>query len=236
MTAQRVAIMQPYIFPYISYFHLIQASSVFVFYDDVHYITRGWINRNRILNQDRDMLFTVPVEKASRNKLINETKPSFDSKWKEGFQKRLIHNYKKAPFFDEVINFIISPFSKEYNDITDLAIESILSVYFYLGLQLNFEKSSILSPETKGFEKADRLIAITKKTGLLNYVNAPGGQNLYTKEYFQSKGVNLFFTKSRPIQYKQYHDTFVPCLSIIDMLMFCSRSKIVDFMSYYSLE
>lgn len=236
MTVQRAAIMQPYIFPYIGYFHLIHASSVFVFYDDVHYIMRGWINRNRILNQDRDLLFTVPVQKASRNRFINETKPSFNSKWKEGFHKGLIHNYKKAPFFDEIIDVVMSPFSKEYNDITDLAIESILSVHSYLGLQLNFTKSSTLSPETKGLEKADRLIAITKKVGFINYVNAPGGKSLYTKEYFKSKGINLFFAKSHPIQYKQYHEKFVPWLSIIDVLMFCSKGQVVDFMSSYSLE
>jgi len=236
MTEERTAIMQPYIFPYIGYFHLVQASSTFVFYDDVHYIMRGWINRNRILNQDRDFLFTVPVAKASRNKLINETKPAFDANWKEGFCKSLIHSYKKAPFFDDVIDVVMSPFSREYNDITDLAIESILSVYSYLGLQLNFTKSSILSPETKGIEKADRLIKITKKLGLPNYINAPGGKSLYTKEYFQGKGINLFFVKSHPIQYKQYHKTFVPWLSIIDVLMFCSKSQTIDFMSSYSLE
>jgi hypothetical protein len=236
MTVKRVAIMQPYIFPYIGYFHLIQASSVFVFYDDVHYIMRGWINRNRILNQDRDMLFTVPVKKASRNKLINEIRPSFDSKWKEGFYKGIAHNYKKAPFFDEAIDIVMAPFSKEYSDITDLAIESILSVYSYLGIQLNYTKSSVLSPETKGLEKADRLIAITKKAGSQDYVNAPGGESLYTKEYFQSKGVNLSFAKSHPVQYKQHHGKFVPWLSVIDVLMFCSKGQIIDFMSSYSLE
>jgi hypothetical protein len=131
MTAQRAAIMQPYVFPYIGYFHLIQASSVFVFYDDVHYIMRGWINRNRIINQDKDLLFTVPVAKASRNKLINEIKPAFDDRWKDNFFKHLVHNYKKAPFFDKTIDAIMSSFDRDYTDITDLAIESILSVYSY---------------------------------------------------------------------------------------------------------
>ena len=236
MTEERAAIMQPYIFPYIGYFHLIQASSEFVFYDDVHYITRGWINRNRIINRDKDQLFTVPVTKASRNKLINETKPVFDDKWKQSFHKSLIHNYKKAPFFNEVTDVVMSPFSKQYDDIADLAIESILSVYSYLGMKFSFTKSSIISPETKGIEKADRLIAITKKIGLVNYVNAPGGKSLYTKEYFYSKGINLFFIKSHSIQYNQYHETFVPWLSIIDVLMFCSKTEAIDFISSYSLE
>lgn len=130
----------------------------------------------------------------------------------------------------------MSPFSKQYFDISDLAIESILSVYSYLGMKFNFTKSSIISAETKGIEKADRLIKITKKLGLVNYVNAPGGKSLYTKEYFHSKGINLFFVKSHSIQYKQYHETFVPWLSIIDVLMFCSKCQTIEFMSSYSLE
>ncbi|MDH5710397.1 MAG: WbqC family protein [Gammaproteobacteria bacterium] len=236
MTAQRTAIMQPYIFPYIGYFHLIQSSSMFVFYDDVHYIMRGWINRNRILNQEHDLLFTVPLAKASRNKLINEISPAFDNRWKDSFYRSLAHNYKKAPFFNEAIDSVMSPFSREYDDITDLAIESILSVYSYLGMHFNYTKSSIFSPETKDMDSADRLIEITKKFGFVDYVNAPGGSSLYSKEYFQSQGVNLFFVKSHPIQYKQYHGNFVPGLSAIDLLMFCSKSKIIDFFSSYSLE
>ncbi|MBC2694524.1 MAG: WbqC family protein [Desulfobacteraceae bacterium] len=142
-----VAIMQPYLFPYIGYFHLIEASSIFVFYDDVYYIKSGWINRNRILNQDRDCLFTVPISKVSSNKLINETLPILDKKWKKKFYKKLIQNYKKAPFFSDVCEVITSVFEKKYTDITDLAIESILAVYMYLGIEFNYTKSSICSPK-----------------------------------------------------------------------------------------
>ena len=236
MTEKRAAIMQPYIFPYIGYFHLIQASSAFVFYDDVTYIKGGWINRNRIINQDKDLLFTVPVAKASSYKLINQIKPAIDDRWKNSFYKSIVQNYKKSPFFNEAIETVMSPFSKEYVDITDLAIESILSVYSYLGMQFTFKKSSTFSPETKGIDRADRLIEITKKIGIINYVNAPGGKSLYTKEYFHSKGINLSFVKSHSIQYRQYHETFVPWLSIIDVLMFCSKSQTIEFMSSYSLE
>ena len=75
---KRIAIMQPYVFPYLGYFHLIEASNLFVFYDDVNYITRGWINRNRILLNGKDFLFTIPVSKASQNKLINEITLAID--------------------------------------------------------------------------------------------------------------------------------------------------------------
>ncbi len=82
----KIAIMQPYIFPYIGYFQLIHAADVFVFYDDVNYINRGWINRNRILLNGKDQLFTIPCKEASQNKLIKDIEVLAD---KKAFQKML---------------------------------------------------------------------------------------------------------------------------------------------------
>jgi len=231
-----VAIMQPYLFPYVGYFHLINASSIFVFYDDVHYILGGWINRNRILDRDRAGLFTVPISKASPNKLINETSPIISEKWKRKFYRQLTQTYQKAPYFSDVYDAITSVFDRTYTDVTDLAIESILAVYKYLALPFNYTKSSVCSPDTQGIGKADRIIRITKELGYEAYVNAPGGKKLYTKEYFMSRGVTLAFVKSSPIEYKQFSDEFVPWLSIIDILMFNERGRVIEFFSAYSLE
>lgn len=236
MIERRVAIMQPYIFPYIGYFHLIQASSIFVFYDDVTYIKGGWINRNRIINQNKALLFTVPVSKLSSYKLINETSPVIDAKWNNKLHKQMVQNYKKAPFFKDVIEPIMSVFSKQYVDITDLSIESISVIYSYLGIEFTYTKSSSSFPETKGMEKADRIIEITKALECNNYVNAIGGKEIYSKKQFLKKGINLSFVKSNPIEYQQYSDCFVPWLSIIDIIMFCSKEQTIDFLSEYSLE
>lgn len=235
MTEGCAAVMQPYVFPYIGYFHLIQASSVFVFYDDVHFVKRGWINRNRILYQGTEILFTVPLLKASQNKLINEIAPSIDERWRNKFFKQLQQSYKRAPFFSEAIEAVMAPFSRNYDDVTDLSIESIATVYRYLGSEFNYTKSSVFSPETQGIDKADRLIEMTKKLGLTSYVNAPGGRSLYSKEYFQSKGVSLSFIESQSVQYDQYDQAFIPWLSIIDVLMFCPKEKVLEFFSAYSV-
>ncbi len=236
MIDRSVAIMQPYIFPYIGYFHLIQASSVFIFYDDVNYITRGWINRNRIINYDRDLLFTVPVSKASRNKLIKEIVPAIDDKWKNKFYKQMVHSYKKAPFFNDIIETIMSIFTTSHENITELSIASISTTFSYLGINFLHKKSSICSPETRGMEKASRLIEITKQLGCRHYINASGGEKLYSKKYFLDKGVNLLFVKSKPIEYRQHTSTFIPWLSIIDVLMFNKKQHIIDFLSNYTIE
>lgn len=232
---KRIAIMQPYIFPYIGYFHLINASDLMVFYDDVNYIKRGWINRNRILINGKDHLFTVPVSNASQNRLINEISLSTDDGWKRKFTKTLAHGYRKAPFFSPTMTIVNSVLSAQYCSMSDLAINSIFCIYDYLGMELNYTKSSVCSPETKGMEKADRLIEIAKRQGYKRYVNAAGGINLYSKDYFKDKGVQLGFVKSAPIEYKQFANEFVPWLSIIDVMMFNDVKTIREFFTKFEV-
>jgi NDP-sugar pyrophosphorylase family protein len=67
----KLAIMQPYLFPYIGYFQLIHAADLFVLYDDVNFRKQSWINRNKILLNGKDYTFTIPCRGVSSNKLIN---------------------------------------------------------------------------------------------------------------------------------------------------------------------
>lgn len=233
---KKIAIMQPYIFPYIGYFHLIEASDLFVFYDDVHYIKQGWINRNRILMNGKDHLFTVPVSKASSTRLINETLITIDDLWRNKFYKTLTQSYRKAPYFSHVVDMIMSVYCAQECSASDLAINSIANIYNYLGKQLNHTKSSVCSPQTKGLNKADRLIQISKSQGYKMYINPAGGVNLYNKDYFRSKGIELGFISSEIIKYQQYSNDFVPSLSIIDMMMFNDREAINGFFAEYRIE
>jgi hypothetical protein len=220
--------MQPYIFPYLGYFHLIESTDKIVFYDDVNYIKGGWINRNRILLNKSDFLFTIPIEKASRNKLINEVRPINTIYFTNKFFAQIETAYKNAPYYKDVVEILRAVFSEQYIDVTDLAIKSITSVYKYLDKDIKWTKSSIASPETKGMENADRLIQINKNLGYQNYINTIGGQDLYSKEYFNSKGVQLNFIKSQKIEYKQFDNDFVPWLSIIDILIFNDKNAVKE--------
>ena len=79
----KVAIMQPYFFPYIGYFQLINAVDKFIIYDDVNYINRGWINRNQVLINGKESYITVPLKDASQNKLIKDITISIETNWQE---------------------------------------------------------------------------------------------------------------------------------------------------------
>src|SRR6185312_5440952 len=69
--AMNLAIMQPYLFPYLGYFQLIGCCDTFVIYDDVQFIKNGWINRNRILMNGAAHWLTMPVQRDDHGLPIN---------------------------------------------------------------------------------------------------------------------------------------------------------------------
>lgn len=226
----KLAVMQPYIFPYIGYFQLVNAVDKFVFYDDVNFIQRGWINRNRILINGNASYLTVPLNKASQNMLINEVRVLNGSL---NLVKTIEMAYKKAPYYNEIMPLIHQIFANEYNFISDMAIDSVKLVSKYLGFNTVFEISSEAYSSTKCLDRAYRLIEITKLNKYTNYVNPINGQKLYTKEEFRDSGIELNFIKSNDIRYTQFKNTFVPALSIIDVLMFNSPFEVNEFLDQY---
>jgi len=231
----KIAIMQPYIFPYLGYFQLIEAVNTFVFYDDVNFIKRGWINRNRILLGGKEHMFTVPLIKASQNKLINETKVQKNSNWIAPFLTTLKQAYHKAAYYDDTMALVESIVNAPHVTIADLAINSVIKISDHIKLTRIFELSSIQYFDTKGESKADRLISITLKNGCNHYINPAGGIELYDKAYFLDKGVKLSFIENELVPYSQFnYDTFLG-LSIIDILMFNSTEKIREMLKNYKL-
>src|SRR5438093_375332 len=67
-----------------------------------------------------------------------------------------------------------------------------------------------------------KVLALCKALGAARYVNFIGGCELYSVTAFAEQGVELKFIRSRPITYRQYDNTFVPGLSIVDVMMFNS--------------
>lgn len=214
-----IAVMQPYLFPYIGYFQIINEVDKFIFYDDVDFIKNGWINRNRILINGEPKYLTVPCKNVSSNKLINKVEHSLNDRNKNKLLKKIRFTYSNAPYFEVVFPVIEEVFNSETEFISELAIKSIIKVTEYLELKSDFQKSSE-KYNNHGLDAADRLIDICKIEDIDNYVNAIGGEELYDKQYFAEKGVKLDFLDPSLTEYKQFNNEFVPGLSIIDVLMF----------------
>jgi hypothetical protein len=225
----KVAIMQPYFFPYIGYFQLINAVDTFVVYDDVNFIKKGWINRNNILVNNEQFLFTVALKSASQNKLINQISIDENSSWRIDLLKTIKLAYSKAPFFEQVFPLIQDIITKDEINISKLIIYSLNKICGFLSIKTNIIISSEIE-KNNNLKGQDKIIEICKKLNATNYINASGGIALYDKNVFLDNNITLDFIKSSPIIYKQFENTFVPYLSIIDLMMFNSVEKINKFL------
>lgn len=223
----RIAIMQPYFFPYIGYFQLLYHTDLFVFLDDVNFIKRGWINRNRILINDEPKYLTVPCKNISQNRLIKDIKHDLDKRTREKLLKKVRLAYKRAPYFTSVYPIVKKVFNADTSTISELASLSVKEVCNYLKLETGFIYSSGKYSNTE-LGRSDRLIDICKKENAEIYINSLGGVELYDKSYFKKKGISLKFLAPKFTSYKQFNTEFTPALSIIDVMMFNAPAQIME--------
>jgi hypothetical protein len=214
----KLGIMQPYLFPYIGYFSLISKVDKFVFLDDVNYIKRGWINRNRLIFSGQVSYFTIPLESASQNNLIYEIKIHQNNFWQKKLKKTLFESYKKAPFYKNVSALFEEVLFTEEQSLSEVAKTSIIATTQYLGIPHNFVLSSSLYKNTSILGQ-DRILDICLKESAEKYWNLPGGRELYSLEKFKQNKIALEFVEPNFIAYPQFSKDFNPGLSIIDVMM-----------------
>lgn len=220
----RVAIMQPYFLPYIGYFQLIAAVDKFVVYDNVKYTKKGWINRNRMLVNGQDALFTVPLKSASDALNIGERELH------DGFDRtRLLAQfrsaYRRAPFFNETMAVVERVVMHDDKNLFGFLKNSIANIASHLDIQTQLCVSSDI-PIDHSLTSQDKVVAICQALGAITYVNAIGGKALYSGEAFAKQGIDLKFIRSNPFVYPQFGDEFQPWLSIVDVMMFNSPADV----------
>ena len=229
----KLAIMQPYIFPYIGYFQLINAVDKFVILDDVNFIMRGWINRNRILVNGKDHLFSIPIKQASQNKLIYECEIA-EGNWKVKFLKTIELCYNKAPFNRGCIGVISSILSSNETNLSKLLTFQIKKICNYLEIKTEIIDSSRFY-SNQHLKAQERIIDICKQEGAEIYYNAIGGKSLYNSDDFKKNNIELHFLNTLPERYPQYNNEFVHFLSIIDVMMFNSLDRIQEMLNNFEL-
>ncbi len=225
---ETLSIMQPYFLPYIGYWQLIAQADAFVLLDDVKYINRGYINRNSILENNQAKPFVLNLSKASQNKYIYELSILHDNTNK--ILKRIQFTYKKAPYFYPAFHLLEEIFFYKESNLSKNIHFSICSVLNYLGLDKKlFLSSSLKKPHD--LKSEEKIIWLCKKFNSKTYINPIKGHFLYSKERFQQESLNLNFLESLPHAYQQFNDSFVPNLSIIDILMFNSKQRILEMLA-----
>lgn len=229
----RLAIMQPYFLPYIGYWQLLGAVDAFVVYDNIQYTKKGWINRNRFLQNGHDELFTIPLRKDSEYLDVIQRHVAADFK-RDKLLNQFEGSYRKAPHFREVFPLIGEIIHAPHDNLFEYIANSIRLIAGHLGIGTPIRVSSTIAID-HGLRGEEKVMALCQAMGADRYLNAIGGQELYTKPSFAERGIALEFIRARPIAYAQFGGEFVPNLSILDVLMFNDRDAVRRMLGEYDL-
>jgi hypothetical protein len=217
---------QPYFFPYIGYFQLMNLVDEFVVYDNIEFTKKGWINRNRILVNGSDAYITLPLKKNSDYLEIKDRYLSDD--WKTESKKmlnRITESYRKAPYFESVFPLIEKTLLFADRQLFNFIFNSLCLAKDFLDIKTSLIISSTL-PIDHHLKSTEKVITLCKYQNAKTYINPIGGIQLYNKEEFKKELLELKFIKTNHIIYPQFKNEFIPYLSIIDMMMFNSKVEI----------
>lgn len=210
--------MQPYFLAYIGYFQLIAAVDVFIVYDNIKYTKKGWINRNRMLQNGKDVMFSLPLKSDSDYLDVCERELSGDFK-RDKLLNQFKGAYQGAPYFSQTFPLVEQIVMYKDPNLFRFLHHSIIKLCEHLDIKTEIRISSDIAIEHT-LKNQDKVLALCEAVNANAYINAIGGMELYSKEAFRERGIELKFIKSKPFEYPQFGDAFVPWLSIIDMMMF----------------
>ena len=222
----KAAIMQPYFFPYIGYFQLIATVDLFIVYDNIKYTKKGWINRNRILRNGQDAKFSLPLKRASDYLDVRARELAADFN-RDKLLNQITAAYRRAPYFAQTFPVVEQVMRHEDANLFRFLHHSITRTCEHLGISTETRISSDIAID-HDLKNQDKVLALCAAIGAGTYVNPIGGIELYSKDTFAAHGIDLKFIRSKPFDYAQFGDGFVPSLSIIDVMMFNPLDAIRD--------
>jgi hypothetical protein len=209
----------------------------FIIYDNIQFTKKGWINRNRILVNGVDAYITLPLKKDSDYLDIKDR--FLSDEWTNERKKtlnRITESYRKAPQFNFVCPIIESILMYEERNLFSYIFNSLKEINQYLNIKTPLIISSSI-PINHDLKAENKVIELCKARKATLYINPIGGVELYSKEDFKNVGLELQFLKANNITYTQFKNDFVPFLSIIDVMMFNQKEKVIEYVnSAYTMQ
>lgn len=234
----KLAVMQPYFFPYTGYFSLISSADKFILLDTVQYIRHGWVNRNRILKPNGQdwQYISVPLKKHPRNALIQAIEAK-EEDWKSKLLGQLHHYKKKATYFKEVLSFVEKSLEVDTLKLSEINTYLLKTTCDFIDIPFNYEVYSRMNlchaPPNDSGEWA---LNISEALEASCYINLPGGRELFDENKFREKRIQLQFIEADLSNYRETSkESFLAGLSILDVLMYKGRKETKRIIENYKL-
>ena len=209
--------MQPTYLPWVGYFALMDAVDSFVFLDNVQFARRSWQQRNRIKTTQGEQVLTVPVQKRGlRDQLIQDVQINYDDKPLAKHERSIQCAYSKAPYFNVYKDELFAIYRRAPKSLFELNFELIIWMCKKLGIEVNIIISSSLGVSAK---RADLIAALCIEVGATTYVSPPGSRGyLEESKALEDNEINLLYFEYQCKEYEQLHGSFLPYLSVIDLM------------------
>jgi hypothetical protein len=220
--------MQPYFFPYLGYFDIINCVDKWIVFDTAQYIRHGWINRNRILHPNKGWQYIiVPLEKHPREASIAEVQIAEDSKWVQRIVGQIQHYKRRAPNFNETVALIEDCLNPRERSISRLNVSILEEVCAVLKIDFDYSFFSEMNLRLGPVDgPGDWALRICEAMGAREYVNLPGGIEIFDKRRFDQSDIRLNIRNVPALEYSCRRYEFIPNLSIVDVLMWNDPQRI----------
>lgn len=218
----RIAITQPNFFPWIGYFDLLMKVEKIIFLDDVLLSPRSFLVRNRLRkSNDEAVWITESVSGKSQNKRINEQHIVKNMNWLESIRNRMGNFYKETEFIADALSIIDSAFEIKDTSVSGFNASLILLMSDYLEIYYDYGFASQLSMgdfDSRGAQ--ENIIGLCRMVNASQFYNFKNGieSGLYSPDEFSNNNIRLFKQDYKHPKYRQRHDSFMPYLSILDLI------------------
>lgn len=223
----RLGIMQPYFAPGLGYVDLIGLCDRWIVFDTAQFRRKSWMCRNRILHPtDGWQYITAHVQHAPRETAIRDIELSPDPDWRAHLVRQLGH-YHRAPGYDRIAALLDDALAAEPRSLARLSVALLARVCALLELpfapqyvsEMDLRLGPIAGP-------GDWALRISEALGAREYINPPGGETLFDPGAFAAAGITLRIRRFRDLVYQPRGFAFIPGLSILDVLAWCSLDEI----------
>ncbi|MFY9235135.1 MAG: WbqC family protein [Fimbriimonadaceae bacterium] len=228
----KLGIMQPYFFPYIGYFELINRTDRWIVFDTPQYVRKSWMNRNRVLHPTSGWIYlTAPVVKQPQETPICDIRVQPGREWRETILRQLEHYRRQAPFFTQTLEVVRHSLDSDDESLSKISVRGLEAFCSYIEIPFKYEFHSELDLALGAIQgPGDWSLRISEALGAKEYINAPGGVSFFDREKFESAGIKLTFQELADLPYSKGSYTFEPYLSIIDVCMWNSPAEIRAFL------
>ena len=217
---KKIAIFQPPYLPWYCFFEILVSVDYFVFFDDVQFVKKKFINRNYINSNGNKLIISVPVLNKNKFQNINDIAIDTSKNWQLNHYKNISSCYRKAKYFD-----ILHPLIKKiyiqnnWEKLVELNCFIIKEIAALLNLNhIKWFYSSDL--KIFGDKNGDRAIKICQELECNHLINGPKALEFLDVRLFKKSNINLSVIKYGEKKYNQFnsHKKFIEQLSIIDVL------------------